>query len=509
MRILHAGWGFRPWRGGGLIDFAEDMMESQAARGHGVTYFFGGRHYPLLRAPRLHRWRRRGVQMLEVLGSTIPAGLDRGTRFPLLDLDEPRMEGLFRRALIDVEPQLVVLHELLGLPSSVIDVAHEHGVPVALIAQDYFPLCPTLKLFDADHSICLRHDPAPQCVRCCRDAPIGTRHMRQMTTAFELQRLGSRFPRARDRGRRALASIVRLPSGLPVDDRPHTGGQPPAPVEDYRRRRAENVERLARLDVLVGASRRLTEIYAQLGVPRDRLRTIRCTAGHIHRLEPRRMTAPPRPVRFATLAGAANLEKGSRVLLEAARLLEDSPARGGYRLDVHGLVDEEIRPELARLPSVTIRGRYDLGSLDSILDGVDVGIVPSIWEETLAHTGFEFLAKGVPVIVNAVGGMPEYTLPGTSGWLNRSCGGAELAQIMAGIVARPEEVVSLHEQIVERRDEFVNPLEAQIAELEEVFAELIARGGSDGGSETTAGGPPAPGAGDRAGAGAGASGRAR
>src|SRR3954447_14524874 len=82
MRILHAGWGFRPWRGGGLISYAEDVMEAQAAAGHEVAYFFGGRRYPGLRRPRTRRWRRRGVRMVEGLGSPIPVGADRRTRFP-------------------------------------------------------------------------------------------------------------------------------------------------------------------------------------------------------------------------------------------------------------------------------------------------------------------------------------------------------------------------------------------------------------------------------------------
>src|SRR5919202_5707382 len=92
MRILHAGWGFRPWRGGGLISYAEDVMEAQAAHGHHVAYFFAGRRYPLARRPHVRTWRRRGVRMLEVRSAPIPVGLDHGTRFPSLDLEEPDLE---------------------------------------------------------------------------------------------------------------------------------------------------------------------------------------------------------------------------------------------------------------------------------------------------------------------------------------------------------------------------------------------------------------------------------
>ncbi len=78
-----------------------------------------------------------------------------------------------------------------------------------------------------------------------------------------------------------------------------------------------------------------------------------------------------------------------------------------------------------------------MSELDSVLDDVDVGIVPSIWEEAYGFVGPEFLAKGIPVIANAIGGMPEYTRDGETGWLNRSCSALELARIMGDISRKP------------------------------------------------------------------------
>src|SRR5579884_3941354 len=95
MRILHVGYGFRPWRGGGLILYAEDVMEAQAARGDEVSYFFRGRHYPLAPNDRLHRWHRAGVEMREVLNSTLNFGGDRGTLTPEADLVHPPSEAAF------------------------------------------------------------------------------------------------------------------------------------------------------------------------------------------------------------------------------------------------------------------------------------------------------------------------------------------------------------------------------------------------------------------------------
>ena len=482
MRILHAGWGFRPWRGGGLISYAEDVMDAQAAAGHEVAYFFGGRRYPLVQRPRIRRWRRRGVRMLEVLSSPIPVGLDRGTRFPERDLEEPDVERLFEAALDEQRPDVLHIQELLGLPSAIIDLAGSRGVPVVMTLQDYFPLCPTLKLYDSHGQVCMRRDPAAECVICCRHAPLGTRHIQDMTVAFELQRAGRVLPWARDPARRTLTTVLpRMPTGLPIDERAERVEEPPAAEAAYRRRREVNLDRLARIDALVAASTRTTEIYATLGVPRARLRTLHLTAGHVAALEPRVIDSAPRPVRFATLAGAASEEKGCLLLLDAARRLEAIAPGAAYTIDVHGLVNERVRDALERVPAVRIRRRYRPAELDSILEEADVGLVPSLWEEVLANAGLEFIAKGVPVVANALGGMPDYTIPGVTGWLNRSCGPEELAGIMAAIAADPGQIVELNASIRRRRDDFVTSLDRHTERLEAIYEEVIAAG-SGGGS---------------------------
>jgi glycosyltransferase involved in cell wall biosynthesis len=424
--------------------------------------------------------------MLEVLSSPIPVGLDRGTRFPERDLEEPAIEALFEAALDEHRPDVLHVQELLGLPSAVVDRARRRGVPVVMTLQDYFPLCPTLKLYDSHGQVCMRRDPAAECIRCCRHAPLGTRHIRDMTVAFEMQRAGRVLPWARDPARRTLTTVLpRLPTGLPIDERAEQVEEPPAAEAAYRRRREVNLDRLARIDALVAASTRTTEIYATLGVPRARLRTLHLTAGHVAALTPRRIEAPPRPVRFATLAGAASEEKGCLLLLDAARRLEAIAPGAAYTIDVHGLVNERVKDALERVPGVRLCRRYRPAELDAILEEADVGLVPSLWEEVLANAGLEFIAKGVPVVANALGGMPDYTIPGVTGWLNRSCGPEELAGIMAAIAADPGQVVELNASIRARRGEFVTPFGRHVEQLGAIYDEVIARGapgGSGGGS---------------------------
>ena len=95
------GFGFLPLRYGGIIIYAEDVMDAQVARGHDVGYFFTGRRFPLLPADRLRRWERRGIAMFELVNSSLGPGGDAGTLVPQDDVTHPPTEGHFTTALED------------------------------------------------------------------------------------------------------------------------------------------------------------------------------------------------------------------------------------------------------------------------------------------------------------------------------------------------------------------------------------------------------------------------
>ena len=459
LRLLHVGSGFRPWRRGGLVAYAEDLMDEQVRRGHDVTYFFAGRHYPFVRRPRLRRWEQRGVAMVEIIGSPL---YDHG-RQPELETSEPRLERMFGEVLREVRPHVVHVQELAGLPFSLLDVAREAGVPVVFTLQDYFPLCSTFRLLDASGRVCLRREIGADCVATVAADPRPHALMMQATLKLEARR-ALRRERLPGRARHAIERASQALTPTP----------PPARSAAFQRRREVNVERLNRTDLLIAMSSRVAEIYAQLGVDPDRLRTVHLTLAHIERLTPRRARPGAGQLTFATLAGFESESKGALLLIDAMKMLADRVAPASMRLLVLGHVDPRFREETRGLPGIEIGTTFRPGALDEILDAVDVGLIPSVWEEAYGYVGVEFLAKGIPVIANAIGGMRDYTRDGETGWLNRSCSAGELADILVGIVERPEQVAELNARLIEHRDEIVKPFKRHADEMEAVYEELLA-----------------------------------
>jgi glycosyltransferase involved in cell wall biosynthesis len=486
VRLLHVGWGFTPLRPGGLIAYAEDLMDRLAERGHEVSYFCSGRHYPFTSGPRLKRWRRGRVAMHEVINPPIITGLDRGTRFPEADLGEPRMEAAFERLLDRVRPDVVHIQELHGLPSSLIDLCAAAGVPTLMTLQDYFPLCTTLRLFDADGRICMRREVGADCVANNAQAPTDFAHSAGATLQFDIDRVRSALhvPEFVDfsllapaigRAKRGLGALRQRDraAAVPAPAREAApAGPDPSLASAYQRRRDVNVERLGRVDRLVAQSPRVAEIYTTLGVSGERMQTLQFTLSHIERLTQRRLDAPPSPVTFATLNGCTAPTKGSRVVRDALRALRAAGLDGRYRLLVFGVVERAIHDELEADPAVELRGQYERDELDGLLDEVDVGIMPSIWEEAFGYTGTEMVAKGIPLIANPLGGIVEYALEGETAWWNRSCSGEELGAIMAELIEQPQRVLDMHRSTLAARDRLVLPMDRHVDAIEALYADL-------------------------------------
>jgi glycosyltransferase involved in cell wall biosynthesis len=481
VRILHAGWGFRPWRPGGLIAYAEDLMAAQVRHGHEVAYFLSGRHYPFLRRPRMHRWARDGVTMHEALNPPIVFAMERGTRDPEHDLADPWLEAAFDRVLAQERPDVVHIQELAGLPSSIIDRAHAAGVPVLMTLQDYFGLCATVRLYDRRGAVCLRREVGEECVLNNAAAPPDARPLIDRTVRFELERakrgvpLVRRLSFARFRGvlDPAIAGIARArPGAGAANGKVRAAATPARPAAAYQRRRDENVARLRAVDRLVAPSRRVAEIYRTLGVDGDNLEVLPLTVEHLDALRPRVLDRPPRPVTFLTLGSCTSRSKGVHLVLEALRAMSAAGANARFRLLVYGHVDPRSEPELAAHPSVSIRGTFEAADLDALLEEGDVGLMTSVWEEAYPFSGLELLAKGLPLLTTPIGGIVEYAREGETAWLNHERTGAGLGRLMLDIAERPEQVLARHRTVVAARSRLIKSMDVHAGEMQERYEAL-------------------------------------
>lgn len=349
MKVLMIGAGYPPAGKGGTEIHMQQLARALKARGHEITVFCregdGARD-------------DYAVRYEEVDGVPV-------TRVNYMFRDAASLEWIFHNARIDHEvareierskPDLVHVHHLTCLSTTLLDRVKDLGVPLVMTAHDFWTVCPRGQRITEDLELCETLD-RDRCAPC-------------------LKGLWPHFDITSD--------------GLRGIDRAMLG-------------------RLRRCDRIFTPSE--SHRIRMLDIDLDPDRVFAVPHGLDHDLIPlrNRRCFPPRKVGFI---GSVIPTKGVHVLIEAMNLI------GNPELECHvwgevqnfhgdtGYLDrlkEQARDDLRFF----FHGEYDQSQLPTILADLDVLVVPSLWWETFCLTIREAMLAGVPVVASDLGGMHE------------------------------------------------------------------------------------------------------
>ncbi len=483
MKILHLGWGFTPFRSSdGLIEYAEDLMHAQVENKFEVAYFFAGRYYPrYLLNPFLKVWKRGDIKMYEVINSLIYPPAEHGTAYPEIHLHESHAENLFRSVLREFKPDILHIQELTGVPSSIVEVAKMENIPILMTLHDYFPLCPTSNLIDKSYFLCQKLLVGSECSACCELASINMGHLLRETFYCDigilLENFGLKLPAKKLKSffkshLEPLRTHSKLKSHFKKSSSPilSTDDQK---AEKYQKRRDLNIERLSKIDLLVATSSRVAQIYTELGVKPENIITLNLTLKSLTTIQPKLMKAPINRVNFVTLNGCATTKKGAHLIMDALYKLKSLGLTDRFKFFILGNMMSSLKEEFLGFDNVVCLGPYDRFDLEKLLEGMHVGIVPSIMEEAYGFVGVELLAKGIPVIGNNLGGIVDYTKEGYTGWINVINTADGLAKIMTDIISYPEQILHLNKNILQNHETIIKPIGGHMEEMNELYKTLL------------------------------------
>lgn len=163
MTILHYTLGFSPYRSGGLVKYAMDLMLAQKRLGCSVIAFYPGGTSFTHRKCWVHQDKEyNGITTFE-LSNSMPVPLMYGIK----DVDrETSSQGFdivsFKQMLDTVNPDVFHVHTLMGLPLEYLQEAHDRGIRIVYTSHDYFGLCPKVNFINQNGEVCL----GASCERC-------------------------------------------------------------------------------------------------------------------------------------------------------------------------------------------------------------------------------------------------------------------------------------------------------------------------------------------------------
>ena len=425
-------------RGGGVTQYQRNVLkELDQKDGIEATFLSSGISYDLIRrAPRWERVRHGSAEDRHRRYEIVNSGVLSPAHHSFGQASQLRHDATLRTLhdFIDATGPYDVVHfnNLEGLPAQALDLKSiwPH-TRVILSLHNYYPFCPQVNLWHQERETCVDFEGGLKCVHC-----LPTVHNPQQLKlanglAYHLKSVGLRpgsttfealFRPTIKVGRRVAMGLA-LAVKLVRRSRPRKTG----PVADhltplnapdgrlFGARRASMVAAInAHCDTVLCVSDAVGQIAMQHGVRPDLVHTSyigTAEAGSFEQTQPQPSLLKADGTITLAYLGYMRRDKGFFFLLEALEALPEALAKR-IRLVVaardikDGTLDRlsDLRTHLAGLDYAD---GYTHDGLDALLEHVDLGVIPVLWNDNLPQVAIEMHARHIPLLTSDLGGAQE------------------------------------------------------------------------------------------------------
>jgi|GEM_PF-1571255 len=407
---------------GGAIVYQESLAEAVNACGWETTCFFAGAQYtPSIRSrPRLKMWYKNRIKFIELCNSpNIPGYMNSPDR----QCHDGDIENLTKRILAEEKPDIVHIHELQMHTASIIDTIVSQRIPVIKTMHNYYDICSQRDLMYKGKELCRDFERGKRCVECLKTLPILSLQKRIAVVLLPgwLYKILAGFYKRIKRNKKPKSIFSYT-------------------ADHYYYRHRFFVERLNRLDAIHCSSFRSAEIFVEHGVFREKIVIIPNSAKSTENISPKILLRDNRyPVVFGYVSGKY-ISRGYQVLVDAFSRLDQTKAK----LIIWGIPPSET---VDKNLNMEFRPSFKSKEINQAFREIDVGVIPSIWEEVFGLIGIEWLTAKIPVIGSNMGGIPDWLKDGENGFLVPPNDAVELARRMELFVKNPGLIAKIQQQI--------------------------------------------------------------
>ncbi|MBS6180965.1 MAG: glycosyltransferase [Erysipelotrichaceae bacterium] len=401
MKILHYSLGFPPFRSGGMTKYCIDLMIEQKESGNEVGLLWPGAYYFNKTKTKIKNKRKYRLnpnvevdsfELIDALPVPLLNGI-KDTKSYLKSIDKKIFAGFFSRNKIEI----FHVHTLMGLPIECIEAAKEAGVKTFFTSHDYFGICFKWGLFN-NSQICTDKD-CQQCVECNKTALDLKKISILQSPLYRYLKNNPIVKKLRDRNNKKLylfdnANIIT--SETPLNNEHQR--------ISYCKLRMYYIHELEIFDTIIFNSNNTRDIFRQyVNVINSEVISV----SHRNIKDCRKQKKCHNELNIGYL-GPITIHKGYFFIKKVLDSLNNYSNK--FNLHVFAPVPQKANYEIVHEP-------YGYEELDSIMDQIDVLVMPSQWNETFGFTVLEALSYGVPVIVSEHVGAKDLVVNGKYGFV--------------------------------------------------------------------------------------------
>lgn len=447
-KILFIGFGIEPYCKGGAVLYQDSLIDAVSNEGWETVCFFSAPQYtykPTI-SPFVKIWFRNKIKIFELYNTPHRLGY----------LNNPEEESsckiideITEKILDEERPDLVHLHELQLHSASIIDIITKRKIPVLKTMHNYFDICSQRDLMYSGQDRCLDYSSGNKCIACLRNLPRYKYYSHYINGPL-IKRLKYMLLK-----RKALFQQRYFKPFFP-----YTSIQ-------YRNRRQYFVERLNKLTAIHCSAQGAANIFIKYGVLPNLINIIPNASDTVDFVLPKPIRNKSYPIVFGYVGGLYR-HKGYDVLINAFSKIDQSKAK---LIIWHDNNKKIIKRDL----NIEYKSHYNNDTINEAFKEIDVGIVPSIWDEIFALIGIECIKAKIPVIGSDIGGIPQWLKDGENGFLVKPNDSDDLFEKMNRFVKQPKLISDIQIKMEDQRisKDYVTSKKDHISLIIQLYRNLI------------------------------------
>ncbi|MFH0976229.1 MAG: glycosyltransferase [Spirochaetota bacterium] len=419
-KILYIGFGIEPYCIGGAVLYQDALIRAVNAEGWETVCFYAAPQYtykPTL-DPFIKTWYKDKIKFIELYNTPHRFGY----------LNNPEHESSYKSInkftedILDQEkPDIVHIHELQLHSVSIIDLIVKRKIPVIKTMHNYYDICSQRDLMYLGKERCIDYNNGEECVKCLNDLPRYKYYSYYLNSPLLTKIKFMLLKRIANCTQKLINPLI-----------PYSSNQ-------YLNRRKYFIERLNKLTVIHCSAQGAANIFINHGILPELMKIIPIASATVDLIFPKPVHNKTYPVVFGYVGGLYH-HKGYDVLIDAFAKLDQNKAK---LIIWHDNNKKIIKGNL----NIEYKTHYNNASINEAFKEIDVGIVPSIWDEIFGLIGIEWIKAKIPVIGSNIGGIPQWLSDQENGFLVKPNDVNDLSEKMEKFIKHPELVSDFQNKI--------------------------------------------------------------